>query len=118
MGYYTSYSLEIIGDEVLAKKFEKDLLKESDDDFEVRELITTGGAWAKLYDLSDWIKHIAPKYPELLIVLSGDGEDSDDKWEERFRGSDFEHQDAEIPPFENPSLLTDYEKKKLNSNTV
>lgn len=107
MGYYTSYSLEIRHreqDSELVKSFEKELLERSDDDCEVKELINTGGVWAKLYDLEEWISELAPKYPELLIILYGDGESSDDLWEHRWKGGEQEVKEAVIPPFENPNL--------------
>ncbi len=116
MGYYTAYSLTVKGDKKLVEQFENDLLQESGLDGDVKDLILDGSVYAKLYDLSDWITHISPKYPELLIILNGDGEESDDLWEERWRGSEHELQNAVIPPFENPNLWTDTEKEKQNNN--
>ena len=120
MGYYTSYSLSSYGDENDIKAFENDLLEISKDDgnidVEVDELIKYGGVNAKLYDLDSWISEIAPKYPDLLIVLSGDGEYSDDNWEQRWKGTETELQKAIIPPFKNQNLWTDSEKKNNNNN--
>lgn len=107
MGYYTSYSLDIRCEEKdveLVKKFQKELLDVSYDDPDVRVLIEDGGVWAKLYDIEELINELAPKYPELLIILYGDGEDSYDTWERRWKGSESELQQAAIPPFKNPNL--------------
>ena len=112
MGYYTSYSLAIEGEKKLVKQFEKDLLEKSGLASEVEDLIHDGYVWAKLYDISEWITELAPKYPELLIMLSGDGEDSDDLWEERWCAGEHELQQATIPPFTKYCLLTKAEKEK------
>lgn len=114
MGYYTAYGLHITpdkGHEDEVKKFEKELIKYSENDPEVKELVKTGGCYGKLYDIEDWIGEVAKKYPNLLVILGGDGEDSDDLWETRWKGGEVEMQKAVIPPFTNPNLLTEYEKK-------
>ena len=113
MGYYTAYGLQIVpdkGHEDEVKKFEKDLIEYSEDDCEIEELVKTGGCYGKLYDIEDWIGEVAKNYPHLLVCLGGDGEDSDDLWETRWKGVETETQKAVIPPFTNPNLLTDYEK--------
>ena len=109
MGYYTAYSLVMRGEDAAVEKAEKALLKRSTDDRgnvdpDCKDLIEIGCVYAKLYDISDWISEIAPKHPDVLIILSGDGEDSDDAWEERWKGNDHELQKAVIPPFQNKNL--------------
>ena len=119
MGYYTSYGLDYKADEGYQNEegeFIKALVEiskdsEGNDDSEILELTQAGGVWAKLYDLSDWITELAPKFPHLLICLSGNGEDTQDIWEERWKGNDHELQQSVIPPFENPNLKTLYEIK-------
>ena len=109
MGYYTSYSLEMFGEVEEVEKAENDLLvmteyENGDYDPEIKELVNTGGVYAKLYDIQDYLKEVAKKNPNVLIVLNGDGEESDDLWEERYKGELFEHNYATIPPFKNPEL--------------
>ena len=108
MGYYTSYSLQCYGPEDKIKAFEDDLLKRSEYNGEVdgdlEQLVNDGYVNAKLYDLVGWIAEIAPKHPDVLVCLSGDGEESDDMWEERWKGDEEEFQKAIIPPFENNNL--------------
>ena len=114
MGYYTAYGLEIIPDKGYAseiEEFEKELIDYSENDREIEELVKTGGCYGKLYDITDWISELAPKFPHILICLGGDGEESDDLWESRWKGSETETQISVIPPFNNPNLLTEYEKK-------
>ena len=110
MGYYTSYYMRTYPD----KGYDKE-----DDDFrselleigiregcvsDIKELLETDGVYAKLYDLTDRITEIAHKYPHLLICLQGDGEDNMDVWEQRWKGNDFEYNEAMVPPFDNPKL--------------
>ena len=104
MGYYTAYGLNMFGDPEKVKAAEHDLLEISKDkngkyDGDVRELIDIGGCYAKLYDLPEWIAKIASNHPDVLIVLSGDGEESDDLWEERWKGDKEEFHKTESPPF-------------------
>ena len=120
MSYYTSYGLTTYGDIQECQAFEQALLEYTKDGYgnvncEVEELVDTGGAYAKLYDLRDWITELAPKFPNVLIILSGDGEESDDLWEQRWKGEETEYQEAAIPPFKNKNLLTEYEIKKPNN---
>lgn len=114
MGYYTSYNLNTYGSDEDKEKFEKKLLEISDEDSDVRELLTYGGVNAKLYDLEAWIQEIVRDIPNLLVVLSGDGDDSDDQWEMRWKGEAFEEHRAVMPPFQNPELFIFFEKEQLN----
>lgn len=104
MGYYTSYSLQCYGPEDKVKAFEEELLALSDNDPEVKELIEDGCVYAKLYELDKWIEVAALMFRDVLVCLSGDGEDSDDLWEQRWKGAESEFQKAVIPPFENENL--------------
>ena len=109
MGYYTYYGLTILGEDDKVESFKKDLLEQSEDstgvpDSDLSELLESEYVYAKLYDITDWIDEVAPKHPDILIMLSGDGEDSDDSWETRWRGNDSETQKMIMPPFTNPRL--------------
>jgi len=110
MGYYTDYSLYIEGDENLQKQFGKELFEMSNNDSDIKSLLDGYSVNAKLYDICDWIDALAPKYPELLICLRGNGEGDDDSWETRWKGDEEETQTAIIPPFENPNLFNKYDK--------
>lgn len=122
MGYNTSYSLSIQADyehELDEERFYGALLERSkcsdgSFDCEYKELVEEGYAYGHLYDVEEYIDGLAPEFPHLLIILSGDGDDNDDKWEARWKGNDKETQRAIIPPFENRNLWTSYEKKNNN----
>lgn len=110
MGYYTSFFLNLHGEQEEIKKFESDLYEESGRDTDIKELIETGTVYAKLYKLKDHINAVAPKHPGVLVVLERDGEESDDLWEARWKGNEFESQSAIIPPFENKNLAIPCDK--------
>ena len=109
MGYYTSYSLSICGNVGDIEKFNNDLLEISKDsngeyDSEVKQLVEFGSVYAKLYDLEGWIREVAKKNPRVLVILSGNGEESFDVWQERYKGKLYERQEMIFPPFETPEL--------------
>ena len=118
MGYYTAYGLTVLGDPDKVEAFERELLHFSEyqgiPDSSVKELIECGGTYAKLYDIESWIAEAATIHPDVLIILSGDGEESSDMWECRWKGEKCERHDAIIPPFTIPELLTEEEKQNNN----
>jgi len=116
MGYYTYYTLTMQGNDADVNAAEADLLdasrcEDGEPEYGMEELIKYGGVEAKLYDIEEYFNKVAPKHPNVLMILNGDGEESDDMWESRWKGNDFECHNAIIPPFTNPNLLTDYEKQ-------
>ena len=116
MGYYTYFIISLHGEEEKVEAFKKDLLEISKgDDGEVDdaldELLKYQCVEARLYNLEQWIDAVALKHPDVLIVLDGDGEESDDCWEARWKGDQKEIQRAIIPPFTNPALFLDKEKQ-------
>jgi len=116
MGYYTYFSIAFEGDKDKVEAFKKDLLEESKDDdgdvdSYVEELLNYSGVEAKLYDLEEWIENVAPRHPDVLVILNGDGEESDDLWQARWKGNKSERQFAVIPPFTTKELLTENEKQ-------
>lgn len=109
MGYYTAYDLWTFGDIEDTEKFDNDLLEISKDsngeyDFEVKQLVEFGSVYAKLYDLEAWIRDVAERNPNVLVILTGNGEESFDVWEERYKGKLHERQEMIFPPFKTPEL--------------
>ena len=119
MGYYTYYQIAFVGDDDKVKAFKDDLLETSKDydgevDSYLEDLLSYSGVEATLYDLEDWIDTVAPRHPDVIVILNGDGEESYDLWESRWKGDKYEHQEAVIPPFTTPELLTEREKQNNN----
>jgi len=79
MGYYTRFSLNIIGELPIGKNiedFELEISKKSvyDSDYNLFE------DEIKWYDYSDDLKEFSKLYPELIFVVDGEGEESGDIW--------------------------------------
>lgn len=116
MGYYTYYTLSYYGppeDEQALADFEP-----AGDEFDLepqrmKQLIADNGDndW-KWYDWQKDMEKLAKKFPNILFLLHGDGEESDDIWEWRGKGDKYEFHAMEMPPF--TELLTESEKKALN----
>ena len=102
MGYYTSYDIVLKGSDEDKKNFEKALRDISDNNTDVDELLSSSAVYAKLYDIDAWITKVARDFPNLLVILSGAGEEQDDLWQIRWRGSVWERHEAKIPPFDSP----------------
>lgn len=77
MGYYTEFKIELSGDI-------------TEDDFN-NELEEYGYGFydecmsAKWYSWEDNMKDISTKYPEVLFILSGQGEENEDMWKAYFK---------------------------------
>lgn len=81
MGYYTNYSLDIYGEPEAIKKCEDDIRASLSDDIAV-PLIDYGYVEEiKWYDWQACMSAIAKRNPDVIIVLSGDGEDNLDVWQ-------------------------------------
>ena len=64
------------------------------------------GVYAKWYDWEEDMLLLSSKFPDLLFTLSGDGDDSDDKWIAYFNAGREQYCPAEIIyPDYDPSLL-------------
>ena len=112
MGYYTYYSLHLEGEPDKVKACEEDIIKSLDIG---EELVKFGTTEAKWYDSDADMREIAERHPDVLICLSGDGEDSDDLWEARYLGRQSEYHQVVMPPF--TQLLIKSEKEKLNNKS-
>lgn len=104
MAYYTTFTLSLYGERKDKNGFTDALIDKSNNNLDVITLTGEGCVSAKLYNLDDWIDEIAPDYPELLIVLEGNGEEQDDIWETRWKGEETETHIICMPPFENEHL--------------
>jgi len=117
MGYYTYFSLSYHGtpeDEEALQNFQpgkefafpegiKELIDESQD---------TDWKW---YGWEEDMKKLCKLFPNILFILDGDGEDSDDMWEWRGKGDIYEYHWFTLPPFTTPELMLDNEKNQTNN---
>lgn len=111
MGYYTTYYLVLEGPEEDKLRLKKELSRKLSNSSEALDtLFTDGYVIAKLYNLAQEIHLIAHKYPKLLIVLQGSGEEALDVWDYRWKGVTCECRNAKMPELLNDKLMTQYEK--------
>lgn len=105
MGYYTDYFLSLVEGPEEEFDIMLDTLKsEYDMDF------SEGLVNAKWYRWAEDMESVSKRYPNVLVELSGSGEEQDDIWLARFKNGDSEIQTAIIPPFK--KLIAKSETKK------
>lgn len=118
MGYYTYYELQVIGDEEKVEQV-KNFKPNEDGEFSSAYCVSSilddcAEHYMKWYDWEHDMRLLAKMFPDVLFILSGDGEETDDVWEFRIKGDVSEQHGLCIPPFAKPELLT--EKEKANNN--
>jgi ABC-type Fe3+-hydroxamate transport system substrate-binding protein len=98
MGYYTVFNLEVVGGD-------------STYDY-VQELQDISGYTNLFDDCVKWYDHeydmrlLSEKYPEVLFILSGEGEDLKDIWKEYYKNGLMQRTYAEI-------IFEDFDETKL-----
>ncbi len=111
MGYYTYFSLYMEGPEDKIKEVEE-AVKGRNDEIEI--LVKNGEINAKWYDFTVDFARFAERFPDVLFCVSGDGEEGDDVWEQRFKGKNTEYHEVIMPPF--TALLTNNERELRMKN--
>lgn len=112
MGYYTNFSLKVIKkvegvdievDEIEFPEFNEKIMYSGD--LSIQELID-GTDSMKWYDHEEDMLEISKKFPSLVFILDGDGEESGDIWREFYMNgkSYFWNLDIERPDFDPKNL--------------
>ena len=109
MGYITYFTLEMYGPDDKIKKAGEDIKALSSEGY-LNELVDYGSMDLKWYDWKEDIDKVAKANPDVLIILDGDGEESDDLWQYRVKGAVSEYHAFVLPPFTKPELLLNEEK--------
>jgi len=100
MGYYTTHDLEIIDQDELTVGAHIEEIEENSDD------CCLFGDEVKWYEhQEDMTKH-SLKYPDLVFVLSGEGEESGDIWKEYYKNGKMQFEKAKI-------VFGEYDESKL-----
>lgn len=87
MGYYTNYELSIENDSKLMIDDDIEAISkylESLEVFDDIDIQGTSHAWCKWYDHTDDMCWLSRKFPTVLFVLRGDGEEFEDFWKEYY----------------------------------
>ena len=110
MGYYTYFSLSYYGaqedEEALQDYHVDDGSKEYSDPYYINGILDDGVDHDyKWYDWEKDMRMLASKFPNVVFILNGSGEDSYDIWEFRIKGNVSEFHSMEMPPFTTPELI-------------
>jgi hypothetical protein len=93
MGYYTSYNLVIQnGDHSLIETFRKE---NEDANYALNEEGYTL-EYCKWYNHEEDLKTFSAKYPEVLFILEGEGEEPGDMWKKYFQNGKCQTATAQI----------------------
>lgn len=82
MGYYTNFCFTL--EEGPKEQYEK-MLKDIDGIIGNDETSSLESVNAKWYDYDKDIKQLSERYPDIAFRVYGDGEESDDLWQEYWR---------------------------------
>ncbi len=102
MGYYTYYELEVVGGEKKAEDYVN----------EIGEISGYTGEEGPFYDTVKWYDHekdmktMSQRYPDVLFILSGDGEESDDFWKEY-------HKNGKVQRVKGSLVYPEFDETKL-----
>ena len=116
MGYYTNFSLRMIGNDDDINEVVASASKlEQGENYEpfvdgIKELVTEEELYAKWYHFEEDFIPFAQKFPNVLFIVYGSGEEEMDIWELRIKGDFTEYHEVEMPHFTTPELLLENEK--------
>jgi hypothetical protein len=84
MGYYTFYTLTAYGPASEVERFHTadPFFSATEPDFRVSTVSDESMKW---YSSEDDVKQMSNYWPKLTFVLTGEGEDSDDKWKMKIK---------------------------------
>jgi hypothetical protein len=90
MGYYTFYTLTAYGPQAEVERLRNadPTLDPSDPEF---RFSTVSDEHMKWYESERDVKALSKHFPKLTFVLTGEGEDSEDKWKAKFRDGKMTH---------------------------
>ena len=110
MGYNSFHNLQIKESDVTIEDVAATLAQvtnDDDDDAAFWESVLSGETDATWYDHSEDLQKVSMRYPDALLILSGEGEESDDQWVEYHRNGkmQLEHMPEWTPaPFDPDKL--------------
>lgn len=107
MGYYTQYSILYYSERITPEM-----------DRKIEEFFETidGGGWEH-YDGQFWsderkwysqevdMYNLSKQFPDVFFTVSGNGDDSDDVWEEHWQDGSMQHCHMVIPPYDPQKMV-------------
>lgn len=96
MGYYTDYRITVKHGSVDMDKLKEEMDQESGYEFENEGGYIASSDCIKWYDWTPDMKKVSQKFPEVLIMVEGEGEESGDVWQCYFHNGRHEHIPGEV----------------------
>lgn len=109
MSYYTDYELSawICPVNTDMEALDKAVMQIDSGIFEQWDQFTWG-CNAKWYSQEVDMYNLSKQFPDVLFEVCGDGEDSDDKWQEYWQNGSMQHCHMEIPPYDSAKMRPCY----------
>jgi hypothetical protein len=76
------------------------------------------GSDIKWYDYLDNMCELSKKFPQFRFYVHGDGDESDDLWEDHWQNGMYQHCYAEIPPFDPKQMSVYVSNQTKNERTA
>ncbi|TXK69930.1 hypothetical protein [Bacillus amyloliquefaciens] len=103
MGYITQYEVEMDKDAELVREY----VNENHDENGCLTAVFNGWAYEmKWYGHEEDVREVSRQFPDVLITLTGEGEDNGDMWRKYFKGGKMQACHAKI-------TFDDYDEKEL-----
>ena len=98
MGYYTIFKLSAKDSEITddMKKELSAINRGYFDNMDLIDELIEGWFEAKWYDYVDNMKMLSLKFPTIVFILEGDGEENDDMWVAYFMNGKVQYEKAKI----------------------
>ena len=98
MGYYTTFKLSVKDSEITdnIKKELSIINRDYFDNMDTIDELIEGWFEAKWYNYEDDMKMLSLKFPTIVFILEGDGEENDDMWVAYFMNGKVQHEKAKI----------------------
>ena len=96
MGYYTNYKITVVHGECDLNEMAEAISKLSDYCFEARKGIIDSGDEIKWYMCTENMTEISKLYPNVVILVDGEGEEQGDIWKEYYFNGEGERIRGEI----------------------
>ena len=102
MGYYTHYEIMMNPEQDTARELEiMRVIASKIDGRDPADISDEAAKWClsdhlKWYDHHDHMVEVSKQFPDIVFVLYGEGEESDDLWRKYFANGEYEETYAEI----------------------
>ena len=110
MGYYTNFTMKVLDESMVEvdSSVYPEFAEESlyDGYFSVQDLISNDADNCKWYDHEEDVREYSKKFPNLVFILDGEGEEPGDIWREFYKNGKSYRWDLEhtLPEFEEGKL--------------